>query len=566
MIRRNALALVVVVLAVSGCRCGGQTARKFPDIQVTETLVDFGTVQTDVEHVRELRVYNGGAADLSLTEFRVAEPFGVKDVPTVVVPPGEEVALQLTFKPTEADKRLSETLTIVSNDPDQGELEVQLVGAGITATATADPNPIEFGDVYVNETKTVKVTIHNGGSNELVIQKKEFLAETPPDVSAQTDLSQIPDSIAAGASVTFDATFKPSDMSESIPGGIKLTLDPLQGGELVMTFAGRGVRAIPRLCFKFEDSPMEQCTARDATTGPSANLPIIFPPLCDSLVSPPDAGSTETTCAGAPYEMSGTFYIRNEGNLPVKYSMQFKPDVEKSCDGGVPERIDFQFSNAPSPDSISYNEPTVQLPAMPGDPKPWETAGIRVTYRATAACPDEAADQAQVLWTRQGDSRQPVVLSAFFAGQSRLPAAVPADTSITGKPHSIAPIYGAENQGIAEFEITNVELWEVVTPEVGGACDGPDAGLFQPCDFNNPVSDCYQWSFADGGDPNLTAPHTIPIASDGGLGRKEIGRLEFTANESANLNQPYCVYSVATTTDPFHPTIISRIKGIRVQE
>ena len=51
---------------------------------------------------------------------------------------------------------------------------------------------------------------------------------------------------------------------------------------------------------------------------------------------------------------------------------------------------------------------------------------------------------------------------------------------------------------------------------------------------------------------------------DGGTaGIAYIGRLVFNANGSATPSQNYCVYTVAQTTDPFHPVVISKIKGTR---
>lgn len=565
-VRRALVSALLLVGVASGCRCDGNINQRSPIIDVAEERIDFGTVQINQEHIQELRVYNAGAASLNIAELRVNAPFGVKDEVPLTIGVGQEVLLQLTFTPVEHDKRVSGELVIASDDPDNPEVTVALLGAGTQGIASADPSPLVFGDVYVGDKKSLKLTIKNGGNDTLKVLGAQFLAETPPSVTA--DLSPIAQDVPAGSSTETMVTFSPTEMSETIPGGIKLELDPLQGGELSVTFEGRGVQAIPRLCFIPEGSAMETCTAANAGAGGPGHLDLQFPATCDSLIYPPDGGTNP--CDGAPYSASGALYLKNEGNLPVQYSMQYKSKVEKSCDGGVPDRIDFQFSNAPSPDALTWDVATTQLPSMQSDPKPWETAPVTVTYSATAACPDEAADQAQVFWTRQDrPGKTPSFLTAFLNGRSRLPQAVANPVGASGKPNTQFPFIGVGNRGIAEFQVTKVELYEVVTGVTppAGECHKLDAGYpLSPCDHTNPISDCYQFGWAAGGDPNATAPHTIPTAPDGGIGTAELGTLVFSADSSANQNQAYCVWAVIDTTDPFRPQVISEVKAIRTQE
>lgn len=558
-------AAVFAVGVVGGCNCRTNTQRRFGEINADPVRVDFGTVQVGLTHEKTVRIYNSGAAALNMHELRVAAPFGVKEQAPVVVSPGSEATLTITFTPPTADKREQGQLVIASDDQETPELTIELAGIGVSAQATATPNPVDFGDVYVGESKMVTLTIHNGGSNELTVLGAEFISGTPAAVTG--DLAPLSMNIPGGGDAQTTLTFQPTAMMNAIPGGVRLELDPNQGGELVIPFSGRGVQAIPRICFKFEDSPMETCTAANAGSGVGTNLNIDFPPLCDRSVSPPDAGTTAVICGGAPYEKSGRFYVRNEGNVPVKYSLKYIAATSKSCDGGTPEVPDFHFSNQPD-GGVVWNEPTTQLPAMPMDPMPWETGGVTVTYAPTAGCIDEAADQARIEWTRQGDTRQPILLFAFLSGQSKLPQAVDHGLTVTGGTPSTLPFYGADNRGNAAFQITSATLYEVVTGIPGGACQGPDAGIFQPCPPNpTALSECAQFAWADGGNPNLTAPHTVPPADGGIANTVQIGAVVFGPNASnpPQFNQNYCVFSVVETTDPFQPQVVSKIQARKVQ-
>jgi hypothetical protein len=241
--------------------------------------------------------------------------------------------------------------------------------------------------------------------------------------------------------------------------------------------------------------------------------------------------------------------------------MQYRAAIGKSCDGGTITEPDFHFGNRPDGGTV-WNEPTVQLQAG-GSTAP----GVSVTYRATSECQQDAADLAQVIWTRQGEpaitNRQPSMLVATLTGQSRLPEAVPEPLNFTivgtALP-SANDFRGLGNRGTATFQVTDVVLYEVVDPTPGQSCKGPDAGVFSPCDHSNPLSDCYHFAWADGGVPNDSAPHTIPFSTDGGIGSKVLGRIVFGPNSHPGPNAK-CVYAVMDTTDPYHPTIISRIQG-----
>lgn len=560
-------AAAVFVAALGGCNCGTTLNKRFPEINADPLRVDFGTVQVGVTHQQQVRIYNSGAAPLTLSELRTAPPFAVVEAAPVTVQPGTEANLTIAFAPQSPDKRYTGTLVILSDDPEQNELTIDLAGIGVSAQATANPDPIAFGDVWVGEQKTLPVTIHNAGSNELTVLKAEFLDGTTAEIAG--DLSPIGRNIPGGGDAVTNITFKPTQLSETIPGGIRLQLDANQGGELVIPFQGRGIRAVPRVCFKFDDSAIETCTDANAGNGFGGNLEVQFPPLCDRSVSPPDAGTTDVICGGAPYQKSGQFYVRNEGNVAVKYSMKYVATTGKTCDGGTPTQSDFRFSNQPD-GGTTWTEATAQLPASVTDPRQWETGHVTVTYAPTSQCSEEAADQARIEWTRQGDTtRQPVNLFTFVSGQSKLPFAVPHGLSVTGVAPSQLDFYGADNRGNAAFQIQSVKLFEVVTGIFEGGCDGLDAGVFQDCELSSGalLNDCAQFAWAAGGDPNVGAPHTVP-PSDGGVPvAVQVGTVVFGLDETNPpvINRRYCVYSVVQTSDPYHPTVISKIEARKTQ-
>lgn len=569
---------VLLLSALAGCTCGERTSRKAPLIEVLEgdgterTRVDFGTVQVGQEHVEKLRVRDGGTTELTISKLATAAPFGTRTQLPVVIGVGEETLLEITYAPKVSDQRDTGTLVISSDSRDRSELTVDLAGQGIQAVALATPNPIDFKDVYVNETGRVSVTLSNAGSHPLEVKDVRFTASVPPSVSA--DLMPLKTTIAPGASASVEISFSPTEMGE-LAGELEIVLDPLQGGTLKLPLRGRGVMALPKMCFRMEGSGMEQCT--DPTAGVTS-LQVRFPATCDSLLFPPDSG-LPSACPEAETERRGQLYFINEGNVPVAYSLEFKPfpySGKDRCDAGTPPMVDFTFSNAPTqPDGgtpLTFTEGTVKLPAQPGDPRPWETLPVTLTYRARSRCREEATDLAQVLWVRQGEpiSRAPSLLVLTADGTSKLPRAVSSDWNCgsvgsgQGTPCKSA-FYGANNVGNAPLQITQVELWEEL----------PDGGLFQPCDAGS-TGDCvaFAWDPVDGGDPNQYAPHGLPAAtSPSQPTQRPIGVMVFAPNGLspdggcfnpgyACPNRLYRAYAKIHTDDPYDPVVITRIQGV----
>lgn len=568
---------------VAACECGPKTNARLPKLELPAsdgselTLFDFGQVQVGATTTASIRVRNGGASLLTVSEATTAAPFGVvaAGLP-LLVPAGDEGSFEITFSPTVADKRETGTLSLASDDPNRKSATVSLAGTGITAVARGSPSPLAFGDVYVGESKSVGLTITNAGSSALEVQAAAFQG-APPSVTA--NLQSLVGQIPGGMSKSVDVAWAPTSEG-ALAGAVQLTLLASQGGSLTVPLSGRGVQAVPRLCFKFDDTGLESCA--DAT-----NVAVTLPvgSLCDNrLYGQADAGALQcTTLTG---QRSGKLYVKNDGNVQVRYSVQYQPlpyaNVRCSGQSTLP---DFLFSNTPDAGAASYTVASATLPAMVTDMKPWESAPVSVTYRPLSYCREDSADQARILWTRQGEpagtSRQPGTMFLTLTGASRLPRGLPADLGF-GAPGSPATVpfsqdfIGVVNAGDAPLIVTAVELWEELLPPPtgpdGGALDGggPNGGIFQLCGANL-NSDCARFAWTtDGGDPNLRAPLVLDAGTATTPSQAVLGRLTFAPNGSGSCvnngvacpNQLYRIYAVVRTNDPYAPAVVTRLSGV----
>ncbi len=574
------LASAFVCTVLAGCNCGTKTTQRFPKFEIPgptgageRTSLDFGQVQLNVKSVRKITLRNGGDAALTVNTAATVAPFGIDTLVPIEIAVGATAEFQVSFTPTQPDQRVTGTLTFTSNDGARQTADVTLAGQGISAVARVLPNPIDFGDVYLGETKKVVVTMSNAGSDDLVVLNAGFNAATPSTVTG--DLTRLKVSLGSGTSVSTELTFAPT-VSQLLTGtaSLELTLDPMQGGTISIPIKGKSTFALPKMCFKRDGTGTEVCADIN-----SNSVSIMGGAFCDNRVSP-------VPC-GVDGGFSGKLYLKNEGNFPVSYSLQWDalPYSTARCDGGS-TTSDFSFSNAPVLTDggrvLKFSEPTFKLPLDPNAAKPWETAPVTVTYRASSQCRDDGADQARLLWTRQpqldageasGSNRMPGTLFMTLNASSQLPHADPSNWSCgtAGSPATLpceAPFFGVNNGGDAPLKVLKVEIWQEFNPSFGDG-GGPNGGIFQICDPLNPSGDCaaFTWKNVDGGNPNQLAPHKIgPTTNPMNPTQVQIGRLAFgeaclDGGLTSCPNTPFRVYAVITTDDPYSPTVVAKISG-----
>ena len=566
---KKILCLSLALLA-AGCTCGQRTQQRFPKLEVLDAMgnertgVDFGKIQIATTGTQLVRLRNSGTASLDVTSAQFTDAkFAVTNLPLSIDVNGE-AELALTFTPVDADLRVTGTVTLSTNDPARPTVSLSLVGTGVAAAAVVMPNQLDFGDVYVGELKSVTVSLTNAGSNDLPVQDVRLDALVPAAVTG--DLTPLKKTFAAGESAQATLTFRPTVLPSVVTGALQIVLGG-QYGTTTVPLRGKAIQALPRLCFKWDDSPLERCTDQVTTSlGESAGA------LCDSRVYPPDGGIPP--CRGIDggvvgYTRAGTLYFRNEGNTPVSYTLRYQTLQGGLCDAGT--SIDLQFASAPLlPDGgpqATWTEPTVKVPTAITDPMPWETPPVALTYRPRSVCPNDTSDQAFVIWTRQGEpsgsTRLPQSLFFTLDGTSLLPKGVNHDDRCTAS-GSVGTcemsFVGVASAGTAPLRVTRVTLWQGEPLADGGFGAVP----FEQC---GPTSggNCPMFDFAPGLDPNRLLPLTLPgVPNANNPASQVLGTLVFGDGGVAPLpNVLYTVYGVIDTDDPYSPQVISTFRGQR---
>jgi hypothetical protein len=276
-------------------------------------------------------------------------------------------------------------------------------------------------------------------------------------------------------------------------------------------------------------------------------------------VYPIDGGLPCELDGGAvPYERSGQFFVRNDGNTPVSYTLSISAGQPNRCDGGA--SIDFRYANAPTladgGAQASWNVAAFKLPMSVNDPRDWKTVPVGVTYRARSICRGgDDTDLSSISWRRDGEPpntmRRPNTMLATLTGGSILSAPVPFPVTFTGNSPVPQNVSLVTNTGDGPVRVLSAELWQSddggLIPNV--RCADADAG---PCTH-------FAW---------VTGP-MVPLLLEGtnipgGRISKLVGTLSYGELDGGVYyppSQEQRVFAIVGTSDPYSPAITVPIIG-----
>jgi subtilisin family serine protease len=137
-----------------------------PDISLSQSSIDFGTVYLGEGAAQELTIINSGTDVLSVSSIASSNPkFIIPNSPFQIVPGGQQTLL-VQFSSSQAGTHTG-TISISSNDPDQPVVTLPVTGQVITsALLEMSPNLINI-TVVPQQRKTVNVLLKNIGGEAL---------------------------------------------------------------------------------------------------------------------------------------------------------------------------------------------------------------------------------------------------------------------------------------------------------------------------------------------------------------------------------------------------------------
>jgi len=208
-----------------------------PDISVSVEGLDFGAVRVGRVAEQTFTVQNRGRATLTVSDMSIGGgPFAVNFQGEVEIAAGAARDFTVTFAPEEVDS-WDETLTIVSDDPDNDQVTISLTGSG---EAAAPPNIVlsanerSFGRVLIDQARNWSLFIGNNGDQTLVV------SEISSDNNVFTTDFDDELRVAPDGNAQVVVTFRPA-AAQAYEGSLTISSNDPDQGEVSVRLLGEGV-------------------------------------------------------------------------------------------------------------------------------------------------------------------------------------------------------------------------------------------------------------------------------------------------------------------------------------
>jgi len=223
----------------------------YPDIMISSPDHDFGTVLVDMTSYWTLFIYNIGGNDLNVSAIISDNGvFATDFYPPAVIAPDSWLEVEVSFTPN-APELFEGTLTIISDDPDEGSIDVALTGEGSTVPfpdISLPDSEHDFGEVLVGENETWEFSIHNVGSTDLeVTEISSNLSVFTTDFSPRL-------TIPPGGSTDVTVTFTPTDPI-TYEGALTIISDDPDEPAVQVELTGQGLGIQPPTPFSLLAPP-----------------------------------------------------------------------------------------------------------------------------------------------------------------------------------------------------------------------------------------------------------------------------------------------------------------------
>lgn len=172
-------------MALGGAGGEADAAVGEPDAALPGTLslsveaLDFGAIGLNTTSRLEISVTHSGGGPVNITGLEgLAPPFSFSRQPPINVPAGAERALQVEFRPT-AGEAYEATVTLITDNPDQAPLTLNLRGSGVVASGELVSETLDFGVLAIDQSGSATLQVRNT-SNSAPLQVSGVIGVEAP--------------------------------------------------------------------------------------------------------------------------------------------------------------------------------------------------------------------------------------------------------------------------------------------------------------------------------------------------------------------------------------------------
>ena len=219
-----------------------------PDIAVSPTAHDYGTVALGDSSNQSFTVANNGTSDLTVSttslsgtnaaEFNIESGGG-----PFTLSPGTSQTVVVGFYPLTAGAKVA-SLDLTSDDPDEGNLSLSLTGTGalLEPDITVSPSSHDYGAVLLGQGGSQSFTVTNDGTSDLTVSVTSLAGANAAEFNI--DGGGGPFTLSPGTSQTVTVGFYPSTAGAKV-ASLDLTSDDPDEGNVSISLTGSGEAAVP---------------------------------------------------------------------------------------------------------------------------------------------------------------------------------------------------------------------------------------------------------------------------------------------------------------------------------
>jgi Abnormal spindle-like microcephaly-assoc'd, ASPM-SPD-2-Hydin/Protein of unknown function (DUF1573) len=289
-----------------------------PQISLSSSSVQFGTVGVGSTSNLSLTISNSGSADLTVSVISLTgSGFSVSGITTPkTISAGQSALVGLSFQPTTAGAATG-TLSITSNDPVNPTLTVSLAGTGSSGTfgqLQANPASLSFASVGTGSNATQQVTLSNTGTAPVQISS---IAASGAGFSVNGITAPL--TLNAAATATLNVVFAPTTGGNAT-GSVTVTSNA-NNPSLTISLTGTGAQlglSITPTSFAFGTVADGQTKSQAFTLTNTGTSSLTISQLSVSGAGYSLSGLTtpKTIAAGTSATFSAVFAPTTAGSLP----------------------------------------------------------------------------------------------------------------------------------------------------------------------------------------------------------------------------------------------------------
>ncbi len=210
------------------------TINSYPDIDVPKTI-RLGTVAVGDTATQKIAIYNRGLSPLTVNDITMAgdNSFSIQvESPystPAVIDTDDYIIFDLTYAPSTTDTA-NATITIDSNDPDEGSYDIGVVGNEPTPCIQVSSPSLDFGDVAVGQQQTKSLTVLNCSQSRQLHISQIALSTDGGGAFTIDDAPDTPAVIPPATTTTIKVAAKADDARQALGILDIASDDPQQGG------------------------------------------------------------------------------------------------------------------------------------------------------------------------------------------------------------------------------------------------------------------------------------------------------------------------------------------------